>query len=77
MDDSDDLIDRLGQDISMMILMCLEDPSDLVHASAVSSSWRQFGEFFFPMLFVCSVCLVPYVDVHCCWRKMDEIFVLL
>ncbi|KAI3458192.1 hypothetical protein Pfo_014855 [Paulownia fortunei] len=42
MDGSRDFIQWLGQDMSVKILMCLEDPSDLVRTSAVSSSWRQF-----------------------------------
>lgn len=42
---SKDFIEWLGQDVSLKILMCLEDPSDLVRTSAVSSSWRRFGEF--------------------------------
>ncbi|KAK2985104.1 hypothetical protein RJ640_022982 [Escallonia rubra] len=37
-----DFIQLLGPDISINILMCLEDPSDLVRASTVSSSWRNF-----------------------------------
>lgn len=45
MDASRDFIKCLGQDMSLKILMCLEDPSDLVRTSAVSRSWRQFGEF--------------------------------
>ncbi|KAG8390293.1 hypothetical protein BUALT_Bualt01G0068500 [Buddleja alternifolia] len=42
MDCSRDFIEWLGQDLSMKILMCLNDISDLVRASAVSSSWRKF-----------------------------------
>lgn len=45
MDGSMDFIQWLGEDMSLKILMCLQDPSDLVRTSAVSSSWRQFGEF--------------------------------
>ncbi|KAK3039267.1 hypothetical protein RJ639_027971 [Escallonia herrerae] len=37
-----DFIQLLGPDMSINILMCLEDPSDLVRASTVSSSWRTF-----------------------------------
>ncbi|KAL3524238.1 hypothetical protein ACH5RR_017072 [Cinchona calisaya] len=37
-----DLMEWLGVDLSIKILMFLEDPSDLVRVSAVSSSWRQF-----------------------------------
>ncbi|XP_028122234.1 F-box protein At4g00755-like isoform X1 [Camellia sinensis] len=37
-----DLLQSLGPDLSMKILMCLEDPSDLVRVCSVSSSWRQF-----------------------------------
>ncbi|KAL7146379.1 hypothetical protein ABFS83_06G037000 [Erythranthe nasuta] len=39
---SRDFIEWLGQDMSLKIFMCLEDPSDLVRTSAVSSSWRHF-----------------------------------
>ncbi|KAL3647371.1 hypothetical protein CASFOL_008339 [Castilleja foliolosa] len=42
MDASRDFIHWLGEDMSLKILMCLDDPSDLVRTSAVSSSWRQF-----------------------------------
>jgi hypothetical protein len=37
-----DFLEWVGQDVSMNILMCLEEPSDLVHVSAVSRSWRHF-----------------------------------
>lgn len=37
-----DFLERLGRDLSSKILMCLEDPSDLVRASTVSRSWRHF-----------------------------------
>ncbi|XAR65871.1 hypothetical protein NMG60_11011860 [Bertholletia excelsa] len=37
-----DFIERLGADTSRKILMGLDDPSDLVRASSVSRSWRQF-----------------------------------
>lgn len=40
-----DFIEWLGKDMSMTILMCLEDPSDLVRASAVSSNWRRIENF--------------------------------
>ncbi|XP_011076217.1 F-box protein At4g00755-like isoform X1 [Sesamum indicum] len=42
MDGSLDFIQWVGEDMSLKILMCLEDPSDLVRTGAVSSSWRQF-----------------------------------
>ena len=44
MEVSNDFIEWLGADLSVKILMFLEDPSDLVRVSAVSSSWRQFSE---------------------------------
>ncbi|KAL6977662.1 hypothetical protein U1Q18_026453 [Sarracenia purpurea var. burkii] len=37
-----DFIQWLGPDISMKILMCLEDPSELVRVSSISSTWRHF-----------------------------------
>ncbi|KAI8540343.1 hypothetical protein RHMOL_Rhmol09G0255700 [Rhododendron molle] len=40
-----DFIQRLGPEspnMAIKILMCLEDPSDLVRVCSVSSSWRQF-----------------------------------
>lgn len=40
-----DFLNCLDHDTSMKILMCLEDPSDLVRASFVSRSWRDFGEY--------------------------------
>ncbi|XP_024976276.1 F-box protein At4g00755 [Cynara cardunculus var. scolymus] len=42
MEDCCDFIQWLGADMSIKILMCLDNPADLVRASAVSSSWRQF-----------------------------------
>ncbi|KAL6580374.1 hypothetical protein OROMI_008398 [Orobanche minor] len=42
MDGSRDFIHCLGQDMSLKILMCLEEPAYLVRTSAVSRSWRQF-----------------------------------
>ena len=44
-EDSGDFIRWLGADMSIKILMCLDNPADLVRASTVSSSWRRFGEF--------------------------------
>ncbi|CAN7089166.1 unnamed protein product [Brassica rapa subsp. narinosa] len=37
-----DFINNLDTDTSLAILSCLDDPSDLVRASAVSRSWRGF-----------------------------------
>ncbi|WKA07129.1 hypothetical protein VitviT2T_024991 [Vitis vinifera] len=42
MGDGNDFIRWLGRDMSIKILMCLEDPSDLVRVSTVSRLWRQF-----------------------------------
>ena len=39
-----DLLDWLGPDTSATVLMLLDDPADLVRVSAVSRSWRRFGE---------------------------------
>nr|AAB62869.1 A_TM018A10.10 gene product [Arabidopsis thaliana] len=38
-----DFVNNLDTDTSLSILSCLDDPSDIVRASAVSRSWRQFG----------------------------------
>lgn len=40
-----DFLQWLGADMSIKILASLENPTDLVRASAVSSSWRRFSEF--------------------------------
>ncbi|KAJ0466191.1 putative F-box-like domain superfamily protein [Helianthus annuus] len=45
MEDCCDFIQWLGVDMSMQILMCLDNPTDLVRVSAVSTAWRHFGEF--------------------------------
>ncbi|VVB06835.1 unnamed protein product [Arabis nemorensis] len=37
-----DFFNNLDTDMSLAILSCLDDPSDLVRASAVSRSWREF-----------------------------------
>ncbi|KAG2330976.1 hypothetical protein Bca4012_019287 [Brassica carinata] len=37
-----DFVNKLDTDTSLSILSCLDDPSDLVRASAVSRSWRYF-----------------------------------
>lgn len=39
-----DLLNLLEPDMSIKVLMCLDNPSDLVHASSVSRSWRRHGE---------------------------------
>lgn len=39
-----DFLEWLGPDASTAVLMLLDDPADLVRVSAVSQSWRQFGE---------------------------------
>ncbi|KAL8160250.1 hypothetical protein V2J09_001787 [Rumex salicifolius] len=41
MEESSDFVAILGSDISIKILLCLDDPSDLRSASAVSTSWRR------------------------------------
>ncbi|KAK7845691.1 f-box protein [Quercus suber] len=43
MDNRGDFIQRLGLDISINILNQLDEPSDLVHACAVSRSWSRFA----------------------------------
>ncbi|GAB4844430.1 hypothetical protein Ancab_037794 [Ancistrocladus abbreviatus] len=40
MEMSMDLIDFLDHDMSVKILMCLDDPADIVRASSVSRAWR-------------------------------------
>lgn len=42
-----DFLERLGPDASTTVLMLLDDPADLVRVSAVSRSWRRFGEELF------------------------------
>lgn len=42
MNGSRDFIEWLGHDMSLKILMCLENPIDLVRVCTVSRSWRQF-----------------------------------
>jgi hypothetical protein len=42
MDNGRDFIQWLGPDMSIKILTHLDDPSDLVRASSVSSSWHRF-----------------------------------
>ena len=39
-----DFVNKLDTDTLLSILSCLDDPSDLVRASAVSRSWRDFGK---------------------------------
>lgn len=40
-----DFVQCLLPDMSIKILSCLDNPSDLIRVSAVSSSWRQFGNY--------------------------------
>lgn len=47
MEESRDFIQWLGVDMAAKILMFLDHPCDLVRTSAVSRSWREFGEFAF------------------------------
>lgn len=42
-----DFLDSLDPDVSSKILMSLDDPADIVRASSVSRSWRDFGECIF------------------------------
>ncbi|XWS61117.1 hypothetical protein CRYUN_Cryun07bG0097600 [Craigia yunnanensis] len=42
MDNCGDFIQLLGPDMSMKILMHLDNPADLIRVCLVSSSWRQF-----------------------------------
>ncbi|XP_020589984.1 F-box protein At4g00755-like isoform X6 [Phalaenopsis equestris] len=37
-----DLLERLGSDLSAAILLCLDDPADLVRLASLSKSWRIF-----------------------------------
>ncbi|KAJ3682110.1 hypothetical protein LUZ60_014683 [Juncus effusus] len=37
-----DLLDRLGPDMSACVFRHLDDPADLIHATAVSRSWNKF-----------------------------------
>jgi len=39
-----DLIQWLGDDMSIKVFSYLDDPRDLICASAVSSSWEKFGK---------------------------------
>jgi hypothetical protein len=41
-----DFIQWLGPDLSIKVFSCLDDPGDLVRASAVCSSWEHFGMIF-------------------------------
>lgn len=47
-----DFMQCLGPDMSIKILMCLEDPSDLVRVSSVSTSLRHFGKTYIASIFV-------------------------
>lgn len=47
-----DFMQCLGPDMSIKILMCLEDPSDLVRVSSVSTSWRHFGKNYIASIFL-------------------------
>ena len=40
-----DFIEWVGADMSVKIFMFLDNPTHLVRASAVSTSWRRFGLF--------------------------------
>lgn len=48
-----DLIQWLGYDMSIKVFSSLDNPGDLVRASAVSSSWNDFGKIF---VFYCLQC---------------------
>lgn len=69
-----DFIQCLGPDMSIKILMCLEDPSDLVRVSSVSTSWRHFGKapvssilvFVFEFFFGYALLLFGYLSVTRC-----------
>jgi len=39
-----DFLEALDSDVAVKILKFLDDPADVVRASSVSRSWRDFGE---------------------------------
>jgi hypothetical protein len=41
-----DFIQWLGRDMSIKVFSCLDDSRDLIRASAVCSSWGDFGRPF-------------------------------
>lgn len=55
-----DFVNNLDTDTSLSILSCLDDPSDIVRASAVSRSWRQFGILFN----VCYLLLISVLNLE-------------
>ncbi|KAL9240429.1 hypothetical protein vseg_014651 [Gypsophila vaccaria] len=42
MEQPSDFVERLEKDMSLKILLCLEEPRDLAAVSGVSKSWRRF-----------------------------------
>lgn len=56
-----DFLQWLGQDVSASVLARLDEPADLVRASAVSRSWRRFGTYSFLLEFA----LVRYPRKEC------------
>lgn len=61
-----DFFSWLDYDMLMRILMCLEDPSDLVRVSSVSRSWREFGEWLYCSCTSALHSLYPYRFLMCC-----------
>ncbi|KAJ6840629.1 F-box protein-like [Iris pallida] len=57
-----DLLEWLGPDTSTSVLMLLDDPADLVRASAVSRSWRRFVVY---NGFCKKLCLRMCLEVSC------------
>ena len=47
MENCGDFLVNLGLDVSTIVLTQLDDPSDIVRVSSVSSSWRHFGVLLF------------------------------
>ncbi|KAJ4840757.1 hypothetical protein Tsubulata_041552 [Turnera subulata] len=85
MDTGVDFLNLLDYDVSVKILTCLEDPSDLARASAVSRSWRNFVIAsglckqlclrMFPLLRRVDCVIEPRSEVGCSksveWEKLE------
>ncbi|XP_077243126.1 F-box protein At4g00755-like [Tasmannia lanceolata] len=57
-----DFLELIGHDLSMDVLMCLDDPSDIARASSVSHSWRRFviAKSFYKKL-----CIKRFPEISC------------
>ncbi|XP_077243127.1 F-box protein At4g00755-like [Tasmannia lanceolata] len=68
MESCGDFLHLLGDDVSMEVFMCLDDPSDIARASSVSHSWRRFV---IANSFCKKLCIKKFPEIVCFTHVTD------